>query len=69
VRFDCGETYCEKVEREAKWHRWFAWRPVRIGSHDCRWLETVERRRDPPGYFVSLYGPIKNIWEYRATGN
>ena len=27
------------------WHRWFAWRPVRVGPHDVRWLEHIERRR------------------------
>jgi hypothetical protein len=26
------------------WHRWFAWRPVRIGGIDLVWLEIVERR-------------------------
>ena len=28
------------------WHPWFAWRPVRLQDHDCRWLEWVERRKE-----------------------
>jgi hypothetical protein len=44
MKFNCGETLFEKVERTKEWHDWFAWRPVRVASHDCRWLETVERR-------------------------
>ncbi len=40
-----------------QWHRVFAWWPVKLSAHDCRWLETVERRY-PNDY--------TNIWEYRA---
>lgn len=41
--------------RECEWHRWFAWRPVRVGNgtelfeFDCKetaWLCFVERRLD-----------------------
>ena len=50
MRFDCGETWSEKWTRRCNWHPWFAWYPVRIhGTHDCRWLETVERK------FISAY--------------
>lgn len=55
MRFDCGLTGRELFEARKLWHKWFAWYPVRIGSRDCRWLETVERRKDSPHY----------IWEYR----
>ena len=24
-------------------HRWFAWRPVKVGHRDCRWLEFIMR--------------------------
>ncbi len=27
-----------------KWHRWFAWYPVRTDKGELVWLETVERR-------------------------
>lgn len=34
-----------------EWHRWFAWRPVRLGhwsrSEGWAWFETVERRARP----------------------
>ena len=49
MKFNCGETREEKRERlreiESQWHNWFAWYPVRVGSNECRWLETVERKR------------------------
>lgn len=48
MKFNCGLTGAEKYAiKKAKlinWHRWFAWRPVRVGKNDCRWLEFVERK-------------------------
>lgn len=44
MKFDCGETWQEKKARLSQWHRHFAWRPVKLSDHDCRWLEFVERR-------------------------
>jgi len=44
MRFDCGPSYAEKCAAREQWHDWFAWYPVRVGKHDCRWLETVERK-------------------------
>lgn len=46
MKLNCGPTWEERVAAMGKWHPWFAWHPVRIGSHDCRWLETIERRGD-----------------------
>lgn len=46
MKLNCGPTWEERVTAMGKWHRWFAWHPVRIGSRDCRWLETIERRGD-----------------------
>ncbi len=43
MKFDCGETYEEKLKRLATPHKWFAWYPVKIDDHDCRWMEFVER--------------------------
>lgn len=57
MKFDCGETYNERRCRQGCWHQWFAWYPVKIKDHDCRWLEVVWRRRWSPDY----------SWEY-ATG-
>lgn len=43
-----------------EWHRWFAWRPVRLedGIH-CVWLQWVERR-DISSYWVECF-----YWDYR----
>jgi hypothetical protein len=60
MRFDCGETWEEKRTRLGTWHRWFAWHPVRISDHDCRWLEVVERS----AYFYGSYWQ----WYYRPIG-
>lgn len=60
MKFDCGETYAERLERLSNWHRVFAWFPVRVGPHDCRWLETVERKE--------IGGSLSDEWkwEYRC---
>ena len=59
MKFDCGETFYSKIERTKEWHDWFAWRPVRVANHDCRWLETVERKLD--WFFGEVVGA-----QYRA---
>lgn len=69
MKFNCGETDSERRARQSTWHRWFAWRPVRVASHDCRWLEWVERRfvhwETPEGYItISLFPPYDI--EYRV---
>ncbi len=48
---------CDVWWHNEEWHRWFAWYPARIGDHDCRWLEYIERRYC---YHIS------DFWEYRA---
>jgi hypothetical protein len=45
------------------WHVWFAWYPVRIKDHDCRWLEKVERRGNLEYYYD---GGTYWKFEYRA---
>lgn len=47
------------AERIAKWHPWFAWRPVHVGGNQYRWWETVERRW--------LVACGETWWEYRAA--
>jgi hypothetical protein len=59
MKFNCGETWDETVARLGKWHRWFAWHPVRIGPHDCRWLEYVWRRGDRHGSWDGTW------WEWQ----
>lgn len=62
MKFDCGETRGERRDRLSEWHDWFAWRPVRVGSRDCRWLEVVERRAASFGWENEPY------WHYREKG-
>ena len=61
MKIDCGPTYEERCSIKEKWHKWFALIPVRVASHDCRWLETVERK----GTFHCCFD-IWWSWEYRA---
>lgn len=62
MKINCGETQKEKFSRLEQWHYWFAWYPVRLGSRDCRWLETIERK----GKYYGGYSDIGWVWEYRA---
>lgn len=63
MKFDCGETEDEKHTRLSNWHKFFAIWPRRVGVHDCRWLETIERRGSSytGGFYETLW-----IWTYRA---
>lgn len=62
MKFDCGETWEEKHKRLSNWHDTFAWTPKRVGNHDCRWLETVERK----GTYFCCLGEGFWEWKYRA---
>lgn len=65
MRFNCGLSWEERYQAKQQWHRWFAWRPVRIAAGDCRWLEWVERKLTPHTNTM----PSFSIWkerEYRA---
>lgn len=51
MKFDCGMSSKEFAERiedgthpRLQWREWYAWYPVELGSHDCRWFETVMKR-------------------------
>lgn len=54
MKWDCGR----RRARLKRWHRWFAWYPVKMGPRDCRWLEVVERKGtlEPIGPYL--------IWEW-----
>ena len=69
MKFNCGPTLQEKIKARKEWHDWFAWYPVRIavtlGSSDCRWLETVERRGE---HNWDYDGGSYWDYEYRAKG-
>lgn len=58
MKFDCGETTDERYNRLQQWHKFYPWFPRRVGSHDCRAFEWIERR------LVFTY--IDSYWEYRA---
>lgn len=52
MKFHCGKlTATETLSLRdvtcaalREWHNWFAWRAVPLGSGDCAWLETVQRK-------------------------
>lgn len=52
-------------DKHLVWHRWFAWYPVRLAEHDCRWLEWVERHLT--GVYVSSSWVFREF-EYRPVG-
>ncbi len=60
MKIDCGETYAEWDTRTRQWHPFFAILPRQVGSHDCRFLEWIERRR------VVWNAYWAEEWEYRA---
>lgn len=61
MRFDCGDGGKARYQRLTNWHRHFALWPTRVADHDCRWLETVERK----GTFHCGYHFYWS-WEYRV---
>lgn len=63
MKFDCGPSWEEKQAQMGAWNRWFAWRPVYLGTHDCRWLEHVMRRAE---YRLDYSGGGWWVYEYRA---
>ncbi len=65
MRFDCGESATEKRRRLSVWHKWFAWRPIRVKDHDCRWLEYIERRAE---YLACGRMIMFDRWRYRDVG-
>jgi hypothetical protein len=62
MKFNCGLTWQEKLEAREQWHRWFAWRPVRVATRDCRWLEYIERKITHEIWGMDIYTKV----EYRA---
>lgn len=59
-----------QIRRRAKdgdWHRWFAWRPVRLEDWATwAWLETVERSWGRNGCYSHFRGEFET-WEYRRA--
>lgn len=74
MKFDCGKTLGERREDAQtywmQWQPWFAWYPVRVGSHDCRWLEYVERKAEWVGYACGLVREFTPYnFAYRAAND
>ena len=76
MKFNCGKTPEEKKEdlradlqiqadHLKVWHDWFAWFPVRMGSRDCRWLETVERRVPNAYVYEDCFGELCGAGTYK----
>ena len=63
MKFNCGPDYAEWKKNRENWHRFFAIFPRRVASHDCRWLEVIERKGTLLGQ-----GSMRPWWrwEYRA---
>jgi len=61
MKFNCGESWEYEKLRLENWHEWFAWRPVRVGNRDCRWLEKVQRKGKYTYYGIDSCW----LWEYK----
>lgn len=77
MRFNCGPTRAERAEQriaaKSKWHRWFAWRPVRAANGQCVWLEWCLRKGTytPDEYAFDDWSSILIYtwtWEYQVMG-
>ena len=66
-----GETWESIINRESKWHKWFAWYPVVVSEKTMSdgktkrvikaWLCNVQRKGE---YFFGYDGVTCN-WEYK----
>ena len=63
MKIDCGETWADKKARLSEWHPFFTLWPRMLASHDCRWLEWIERKGD---YFSCPLTGGGWLWQYRA---
>lgn len=61
MKWDCGETLDEKEVRFGAWHKWFAWHPIKVADHDCRWLVWIERQ----GKREYTWDDWWWVWKYR----
>ena len=57
------ETRADRIDRQMKPHKWFAWRPVRLTeTNRIAWLEFVDRRLRVE---ISLFHHAV-WWEYKS---
>jgi hypothetical protein len=54
-----------REERLSSWHKWFAWRPIRLSSnkHEVRWLGFIYRKGEYCYYDDGSYWK----WKYAET--
>jgi hypothetical protein len=66
MKWDCGPTPEERHAAKHEWHDFFPLFPRRVADHDCRWLETIERKGTyyNPGPMAAWW-----TWEYRVKEN
>ncbi len=56
MKLQIGKRQHDKRKSLEKWHKWFAWKPVKVGTFEYRWLEFVHRRFNT--WFVFEYKPF-----------
>lgn len=66
-RRDRHDAKADRNDLLRKWHFHFCWWPVRTGSYQLVWLETVARRNTYEGgtsvYTNWEYGPVTKLLE------
>lgn len=61
------EFFRTKIMPKGVWHRWFAWRPVRLEDGTLRWLASIERRIKW-GWFNGTNAFLPMETHYREAG-
>jgi len=61
-----GDRWRARHAHLTVWHPWFAWYPVRLKDHNCRWFEWVEQRKEFYGGVYVTGFMIRNTY-YRAS--
>ena len=54
-----------KVQKLTSWHKWFAWKPVRLtyDKHEVRWLGFILRKGRCRGHDEGVY------WDWKYAEN
>ncbi len=67
--FKVGPSFSDRWDRifdaKRKWHRWFAWHPVRVTHEKAVWWMFVERKGIP---YNDMNGQHW-LYEYRQIGD
>ena len=55
-----------RYNKTIKWHKWFAWYPVRISDESLIWLQYVQRKRITESTYLDVkFGNDRVKFEYR----